>query len=190
MWDWLHAHHEELQSLGPVAIIAASIIAALVTGGFGYLQLRIARSQRDIAQDKLKLDWFALQYDKRVAVYEATRSFLKDVFDGKISEAAINGYGLHTLDAKFLFYDDPSLHEHLTTIRNNVAAWHDAKMKAGTEQSSDKKKEFERIAAEQLNWITQQGHESSGFDVKFIPFLVQPGARPNLITPLSRQVVR
>ena len=175
MWDWLHTHHEELQSLGPVAIITASIIAACVTAAFGYLQLRIARSQRDIAQNKLALDWFALQYDKRAAVYEATRTFLADVFDKRMSEAAIRAYGLRTLDAKFLFHDDPSLHQYLATIRDRVAMWHGAKTSAEAEQSSDEKKEFERIAAEHLNWITQQG---ATFDVKFAPFLVQPARNP------------
>jgi hypothetical protein len=136
MWDWLHTHHEELQSLGPVAIITASIIAAFVTTVFGCIQFGIARSQRDIAQDKLKLDWFALQYDRRATVYEATRTFLGDVFDDKISEAAIKTYGLRTLDAKFLFHDDPSLHQYLATIRDRVAMWHHAKMKAETENQA------------------------------------------------------
>ena len=52
--------------------------------------------------------------------------------------------------------------------------WHGAKTSAEAEQSSDEKREFERIAAEHLNWITQQG---ATFDVKFAPFLVQPGAQ-------------
>lgn len=171
MWDWLHTHHEELQSLGPVAVIAASIIAACVTTAFACFQLRITRSQRDIAQDKLALDWFALQYDRRAAVYEATRKFLADVFAGGMSEAAIHAYGLRTLDAKFLFHDDPSLHQYLATIRERVAMWLSAKTSAEAEHSRDEKREFERITAEHLNWITQQG---TAFDVKFGPFLVQP----------------
>jgi len=143
-----------------------------VTAAFGYLQFRITRSQRDIARDKLKFDLFASQYERRAAVYEATRTFLADVFDDKISEATIKTYGLRTLDAKFLFYDDPSLHKYLATVRSRVAMWHHAKTSLETTQSSDERKEFARIAAEHLNWITQQGDENSGFDVKFIPFLV------------------
>lgn len=67
MWEWVHSHHDELQALGPIATIFAAIIAVLVTGTLGIAQWRIARAQKDIAYDKLKLDLF----DKRYAIYLA-----------------------------------------------------------------------------------------------------------------------
>jgi hypothetical protein len=70
MWDWVHFHHDDLQALGPVATIFAAIIAVLVTGTLGFAQWRIARAQKDIAYDKLKLDLF----DKRYAIYQAALS--------------------------------------------------------------------------------------------------------------------
>jgi hypothetical protein len=157
MWDWLHTHHEELQALSPIATILASLVAVSVTGVFAYLQFRITRAQRDIAQDKLKFDAFDRQYERRAAIYEATRTFLRDTYLGNISEVTIMAYGLHALDAKFLFHDDPALHKYLAEIRSRVGMWHDAKISAKTAQSSDEKRAFEDIETAQLNWIRQQG---------------------------------
>jgi hypothetical protein len=70
MWEWIHIHHDDLQALGPLATIFAAIIAVLVTGTLGFAQWRIARAQKDIAYDKLKLELF----DKRYAIYQAALS--------------------------------------------------------------------------------------------------------------------
>jgi hypothetical protein len=179
MCDFLRVHHDEFQSLSPIATILAAIVAASVTGVFAYLQYRIAKSQRDIAhsqrdiaQNKLNFDAFDKQYDRRVAVYRATRTFLSDVYDGNISEQTIKAYGLQALDAQFLFYDDPALYAYLKTIRDKVAMWHHAKMSADTLQAGDEKDEYARVAAEHLKWIQRQGGDYSSFDARFIPFLV------------------
>lgn len=172
MWDWLHVHHDELQALSPITTILASLVVVSVTGVFAYLQFRIARAQRDIAHDKLKFDTFDRQYERRAAIFQETRTFLRDAFLGSISEEKIMAYGLRALDAKFLFYDDPTLHKYLAEIRTRVAMWHHAETSAKTAQSSDERKEYEKIAAEQSNWIRQQGDDAAGFDVRFIPFLV------------------
>ena len=70
MWELVRAHQDELQALGPVATIVAALIAILVTASIGIAQWRIARAQKDIALDKLKLDLFV----KRYAVYDAARN--------------------------------------------------------------------------------------------------------------------
>ena len=55
---------------GPVATFIASLTAAGVAGTFGWFQYRLARTQRDIAFEKLKFDLF----DRRYALF-------KKVFD-------------------------------------------------------------------------------------------------------------
>ena len=57
---------------GPVATVIASLSAAGVAGTFGYFQYHIARTQRDIAYEKLKLDL----YTRRYPVYELCRRAL------------------------------------------------------------------------------------------------------------------
>jgi hypothetical protein len=70
MWEWVHTHHDDLQALGPLATIFAALIAVVVTGALGIAQWHIARAQKDIAYDRLKLDLF----EKRHSVYKATWS--------------------------------------------------------------------------------------------------------------------
>src|SRR5262245_23327718 len=61
--------------LGPVATVIAAITAALITLTFGCIQARIARSQRDIALDKLKFDLFAKRYE----IYATVRTYIEHV---------------------------------------------------------------------------------------------------------------
>jgi hypothetical protein len=79
MWELIDAHHDELQALMPVATIFAALIAILVTGSLGIAQWRIARAQKDIALDKLKLDLFV----KRYAVYDAARKITEYIVTRK-----------------------------------------------------------------------------------------------------------
>jgi hypothetical protein len=65
MWEWIHTHHDDLQALGPLATIFAALIAVVVTGALGIAQWRIARAQKDIAYDKLKLDLFEKRHSVR-----------------------------------------------------------------------------------------------------------------------------
>jgi hypothetical protein len=129
----------------------------------------IAARQMVIANEKLQLDAFDRQYEKRFAVYVDTRKILGDVYLGNISDAEIRVYGLCTLDAKFLF--DDKLYRYLSEIRQRVAAWNHAKLMVQSE-SGDEKDEYKRIAEENLKWIQLQGDDNVGFDVKFTPFLV------------------
>jgi len=138
---------------------------------------RVDRRQMVIADEKLKLDAFDRQYDRRVAVYEATRKFLAEVYQNNISTEKIQVYGLCALDAKFLF--DADLYKYLTEIRHRLAAWSSAKPRP-TEFGSDKRSDnVKKIETENLKWINQQGDEQTGFDVRFMPFLMHKQVKQN-----------
>ena len=104
MWDWIHAHHDDLQALGPIATIFAAIIAVLVTGTLGLAQWQIARTQKDIAYDKLKLDLF----DKRYAIYQAALSLSRAFMSSnkRIPVETFDGLQYTLLEAAFFFPDD------------------------------------------------------------------------------------
>lgn len=59
----------------PVVTLITAFIAAGITIAFAFTQANIARSQRDIALDKLKFDLF----EKRYAIYAATKQLLEHV---------------------------------------------------------------------------------------------------------------
>ena len=99
MWEWIHAHRDDLQALGPVATIFAAIIAVVVTGTLGFAQWRIARAQKDIAYDKLKLDLF----ERRYAVYRASWDICVAFMNEEI-EVDVLGEWRNTLsESQFLF---------------------------------------------------------------------------------------
>jgi hypothetical protein len=151
--------------------LAVPIIAAVIAA-FGAW---IAACQMWIAREKLRLDAFDRQYNRRVAVYEATRTLLADVFHGNISEAEIRAYCVKTLDAQFLF--DDNLQKFLNEVRNRVAGWRDADLAAQREPPGEQKGAYLRIRGEHLKWITDQGDQR--FTLRFEPFLVyKPAKRP------------
>jgi flagellar basal body-associated protein FliL len=152
-----------LQALG-VPIIAAVIAT------FGAW---IAACQMWIAREKLRLDAFDKQYNRRVAVYEATRTFLADVFHGNISDTNIREYSLKTLDAQFLF--NSNLSKYLNEVRDRVAAWNHADSAAEREPPGEQKIKYLTIRNEHLNWITEQGDQR--FPLRFEPFLVYKPAK-------------
>jgi hypothetical protein len=155
-------------------------LQALAVPTIAFFGVWIAARQMRIADKKLQLDAFDRQYEKRFAVYVATRKFIGDVYLGNISEDEIKVYGLLTLDAKFLF--DDKVYRELKEIRDRGHALHDARLKAKSESGEDEKRAFQSIADEQRNWFTQQGDDFAGFDVKFKQFLVyRPVKRPWLL---------
>jgi hypothetical protein len=152
-----------------------SYAQALTVPIIAILGVWIAARQMVIAHDKFELDAFDRQYEKRVAVYEATRKFLASVFHGSISDDDIRVYGLCTLDAQFLF--DEKLYSYLKEIRQRVGAWTHAKCSIEQLPPGDERNEYERIKKEYLNWIIQQGDETTGFATRFVPFLVHMPAK-------------
>lgn len=128
----------------------------------------IAACQMWIARERLRLDAFDRVYNRRVAIYEATRKFLGDVFDN-MSKEKISAYGLCTLDAEFLFNEN--MYDYLREILSRVTIWHHAKTKGEQEAHTDEKE------ADQLSWITQQGDRR--FPLRFATFLVyRPAKHP------------
>ena len=139
--------------------LAVSIIAPL--------GVWIAARQMVIAQDKFELDAFDRQYDRRLAVWEATRSFLERA--GNLTDDDIRAYGLCTLGAQFLF--DEHLCKYLEEIHFRVAAYNSAKCSAEQLPPGDEKTAQERIRNKYLEWIIDQGSKTSIFATAFTPFL-------------------
>ena len=106
---------------GPVATLVAAVTAIVVTTIFSRSQLLIARSQRDIAYDKLKFDLFK----ERSAIYKATRDLLEYVpFVTDIAKSdATKIRSLYiTLDeARFFF--PPDICRHLDAIHERCEAF-------------------------------------------------------------------
>jgi hypothetical protein len=126
----------------------------------------IAAKQMLIAHDKVRRDAFDKLYDRRVAVFEATRKILADVFQGNISESDVKAYGLAILGAQFLFDND--MCKFLEEIHLRIAAWRDADSASGRETGAERA-QFISIRNSQLNWIAEQGDER--FTERFRPFL-------------------
>jgi hypothetical protein len=141
-------------------------LLAVVVAAFG---VWISRRQERIARDKFVNDEFYRLFEKRFAIYQATREFLAAVFLEDIYEKTIRAYGLTTLDAQFLF--DESVHNYLREIAARVRTWHMAKSKSEN-ATGEEFDEWRRIKEENMNWLIAQGDEATGFAVRFRPFLV------------------
>jgi hypothetical protein len=129
----------------------------------------IAAGQMYIAQQKLRYDEFYRQYDKRFAIYEATRKILARVFDEDrdLSEDEVRTYGLCTLDAKFLFNDEMA--NFLREVHRRVGAWREAEWMVKNSRNSGG--DNAGIYRENLDWIREQGDSGSAFSTRFDPFL-------------------
>ena len=76
-------------------------LQALAVPIFAALGVWIAARQMLIANDKLRLDSFDRQYERRIALYEATRGILEQVFRETLTEADTRTYGLRALTRNF-----------------------------------------------------------------------------------------
>lgn len=130
----------------------------------------IALAQVVIARDRFEIDAFDRQYARRVAVYEGTRRFLEAAIRETLSESDIRAYGLHTLDAQFLF--DEGMYRYLRELCWRVTTWINAKSSIEKLPPGDDREAQELIRAEQREWIIKQGDEASGFATRFKPFLI------------------
>jgi hypothetical protein len=146
-----------------VCYLQALLVPVVAVVGAG-----IAIVQMMIAWRRFQHDEFYNQYDKRFAVYAATRDFLAKGFQGQISEADIRAYGLHTLDAKFLFDDDGEMFKYLDSIRYHVAVWQDAESHLEGLRAGEDRDAWEGIRKENVEWIRAQDRP---FDLNFGRFL-------------------
>jgi hypothetical protein len=160
--DWV----SYLQALA-VPVIGAAITA---TGVW------VAACQMLIAHERFEFDIFDKRYERRVSVYEATRKILQSVFVlDTIPDEEIKAYGLHTLDAQFLF--DESLFSYLRELLQRITIFNEAESKLSdvewvASSSNDERRPWEEIRESNLQWIIQQGDQATGFATRFAPFLV------------------
>jgi hypothetical protein len=79
----------------------------------------IAARQMLIANEKVRLDAFNSQYERRFAVYDATRAILEKSIREGVSKADARNYGLRVLEARFLF-DDEELLKYLKDVQSHI----------------------------------------------------------------------
>jgi hypothetical protein len=98
MGDWITIENARAFA-GPVATVIASIVAAV----FATAQWCVAKAQKDIAYDKLKLELF----EKRYAIYEAAKELIEYILQGnggRVEDVAFMRKHYITLDeARFFF---------------------------------------------------------------------------------------
>lgn len=161
----------------PLWVLVAQALAIPIFVGFTALfGTWVALRQMVIARKKLQLDEFYRQYDRRFAVYEATREFLASVYRGKdedrISDSEIRAYTLCALSARFLF--DENLYKYLHELCFHVTAWNHAASEMESSKSDDTRNEYRKIKESHSAWIRAQGDEATGFSARFEPFLSPP----------------
>ena len=127
-----------------------------------------------MAEERMQFDKFERRWDKRFALYEATRDLLAIGFDETKSteeiKSAIKTYGLRVLESKFLL--DEEMYAYLRDVRREVETWRSEKLKAGQATDPDEKRAHEKLWRNSFTWITTQGTEE--FPEKFMKFLVPP----------------
>ena len=83
----------------PVITLITALVAGFITFTFNRNQAQLARSQRDIALDKLKFDLF----ERRFSVYEAARNFLVSILTtGKVEGDALLKFVSGMVEARWL----------------------------------------------------------------------------------------
>lgn len=150
-----------------------ALAVPLVAAAIALFGAWVAASQMWIAREKLRIDAFDRQYNRRVAVYEATRSLCEDVVKDNVTEDILKDFGLKTLDAQFLF--DDRIYAFLSEVRNRVANYVDAGEYFLSEPPGAKKDKYKKICAEQLEWVL--AHSDQSFPARFEPFLVYKSSR-------------
>jgi len=125
-----------------------------------------------IADEKLKHDIFYRRYDRRLALYQATRAFLARAFQTDMSDLEEREFGLLALDAQFLF--DQELYHYLDEMRFRVSARRRASQRANAHPPGDERKASQKIEQQNLKWLIEQGDGATGLTARFMPYLVEP----------------
>ena len=133
-----------------------------------------------IANEKVVLDRFNSQYDRRVAVYEATRTILEQVFRGRALEADTRSYGLRVLEARFLFDED--MFEYLRDIRRDIDVVLIGISQSESATSEEEKMLCQSVVLDNVSWLVNQLLESPIVKTRFGPFLkYEPPSCPWLL---------
>lgn len=151
--------------------LAVPILGAIV----GIFTILISRQSARIAHDKLQQEVFDKQWEKRFAVYVATRDFLKGAHNNTISEIDAQTYGLRALEAQFLF--DKNMYNYLRELHFHGTVLSSTTLSIDHLPPGPDREAQEEIRSEHLAWIRQQGDEKAGFSIKFAPFLKQQRVR-------------
>jgi hypothetical protein len=146
-----------------------SYLQALTVPVIALLGVWIAARQMLIADEKVSLDRFNSQYDRRVAVYEATRAILQQVYNGAISQEDVRSYGLIVLDAAFLF--DQEMSKYLRDLQHHIDVLRYAESRIKNAGSEEARAEYQTMAKGHLDWITAQGGDQETGIRRFEPFL-------------------
>jgi hypothetical protein len=142
-------------------------VAALIVTLLG---VWIAARQMLIADEKVWLDSFNSQWERRFAVYESTRSILEKCTREKISEADAHIYGLRALEGLFLFGDDDDVYKYLQDVHYHVSKLAHAESKSGIESEEERAK-YRDMALGHMDWIKGQGFDDQTGIGRFEPFL-------------------
>jgi hypothetical protein len=111
----MHSHYEILKDFaGPFATVVAAILATAITAVFAVAQVRIAKSQKDIALDKLKFDLL----ERRYKIYDAAKNLIEYISSNrdtrKIDSNQIAELYVTIDEARFYF--DPDIQIYLKAL--------------------------------------------------------------------------
>jgi hypothetical protein len=145
-----------------------SYLQALTVPILALLGVWIAARQMLIADEKVWLDSFNSQYERRFAVYESTRSILEKSISQKISEVDARIYELRMLEGQFLFDDD--MYKYLQDIHFHVLGLAQAESKSEIESEEERAK-YRDMALGHMDWIKGQGFDDQTGIGRFEPYL-------------------
>ena len=145
-----------INAMAPLFAAVSTLIIGLIAG-------YIAWRQWQTNKDKLRLDY----YDRRFAVYVATRKFVANAFaNGNVAHEELRAYWVDTRQAKFLFNE--SIEAYLNEISNHARHLQAVQLLMKSQAPEERRKSAaDEWAAEKI-WFADQ-HKV--IDEKFRPFL-------------------
>jgi hypothetical protein len=146
--DWpVDALEVFLKVTGTIAPIVASIAAIWVTCSFNSRQLKVAEAQAATADAQRKIAAARLNFDlfeKRYAVFEATRALWVDVVqNGDVNSPLLNRFLFEIADAEFLFESEVPLY--LDAFRRRIIKLRRLHKKAETNDEKSGELEDEQM---------------------------------------------
>ena len=136
-----------------------------VTVALGTLALVVAFGQWSTAKQRLRIDLF----EKRFAVYQAARDFLRSVTaSNRVGSDALTAYFLATTEAKWLFNKELAkfIYEEIPLKAQDLQMW-DAELE-DAELGHKKRKEYQQERRKIKSWLSGM---RDTLDEKFAPSL-------------------
>lgn len=135
MPDWL-----TLENARVFAGLFATVIASGVAAYFARAQMRVAKSQRNIARDKLKFDLFEKRYEIYKYVMDAALHFAYISENDKLDTTIMRNFLHATSEAEFFFDDAIVSHikELMVELENIIRMYRDhAKLRDRVDDAVD-----------------------------------------------------